>query len=233
MNGDKTLALTNETQHPSHLWTHTGIKLQAVWWSEMAWMHPHCPEGWKDDFNLNHHMQAVSKSSFGNKTILCDRNVPVNERLRYLDAVVSLVVALGSGHRTVHQKVHQLDVACRKFLRAVVRSLLDFDWSRLWHEILHDCNGKVESSRACTPKQWRAQVGTGVKKKKIILICTRNFRSTPAKVDEVVQMRFPQLLVFSSVHPMSKIFVSTVWSQFMIPTVWRTSGIAGTRRRPS
>ncbi len=84
---------------------------------------------------------------------------------------------------------------------------------------------RVESSWACTPKQWRAQVGTGVKKRWII-ICTRNFRSTPAEVDEVVQMRFPQLLVFSSVHSISKIFVSTIWSQFMIPTVWRTSGIA-------
>ena len=71
------------------------------------------------------------------------------------------------------------------------------------------------------------------REKKWILICTRNFRSTPAKVDEIAQMRFPQLLVFSSVHPISKIFVSTIWSQFMIPTVWRTSGIAGTRRRPS
>ena len=42
------------------------------------------------------------------------------------------------------------------------------------------------------------------------MICTRKFRSTPAEVDEVVQMRIPQVLVFSSVHPVSKILVSTV-----------------------
>ena len=34
--------------------------------------------------------------------------------------------------------------------------------------------------------------------------------SKPAEVDEVVQMRFPPWLVFSSVHPISKIFVSTL-----------------------
>ena len=42
------------------------------------------------------------------------------------------------------------------------------------------------------------------------MICTRKFRSTPAEVDEVVQMRIPQVLVFSSVHPVSKIPASTV-----------------------
>ena len=44
----------------------------------------------------------------------------------------------GYGHRTVHQKgLHQLDVASRKFLRAVVRPLSNIDWSRPWHKIHH------------------------------------------------------------------------------------------------
>ena len=52
----------------------------------------------------------------------------------------------GCGHRTVHQKdLHQLDVACRKFLRAVVGPPSNIDWSRPWHEILHDWNGKAQS----------------------------------------------------------------------------------------
>ena len=33
LNGDKTVVLTNEAQPPSHLWTHTGIKLQVKNWS--------------------------------------------------------------------------------------------------------------------------------------------------------------------------------------------------------
>ena len=89
--------------------------------------------------DLNHHLQAASKAFFANKTILCDRNVHVKDRLRYFDAVVSPVALFGSGHRTVHQKdLHQLDAACRKFLRAVVGPPSNLDWSRPWHEILHD-----------------------------------------------------------------------------------------------
>ena len=37
-----------------------------------------------------------------------------------------------------------------------------------------------------------------------------SLHSKPAEVDEVVDMRFPPLLVCSSVHPMSKIFVTTI-----------------------
>ena len=69
--------------------------------------------------DLNHHLQAASKAFFANKTLLYDRNVHVKDRLRYFDKVVSPVALFGSGHRTVHQKdLHQLDAACRKFLRA-------------------------------------------------------------------------------------------------------------------
>ena len=57
--------------------------------------------------------------------------------------------------------------------------------------------------------------------------------SEPAEVDEVAQMRFPPVLVFSSIHPISKIFVATISNQFFFPTVCRTSGIARPRRSPS
>ena len=91
-------------------------------------------------------MQAASKAFFANRNMLCDQNVPVKDRLRYFDAVVSPVALFGCGHRTVHQKdLHQLDVARRKFLRAVVGPPSNIDWSCLWHEILRDWNGKVQS----------------------------------------------------------------------------------------
>ena len=57
--------------------------------------------------------------------------------------------------------------------------------------------------------------------------------SEPAEVDEVAQMRFPAVLVFSSIHPISKIFVATISNQLFFPTVCRTSGIARPRRSPS
>ena len=93
-----------------------------------------------------------------------------------------------------------------------------------------------EPNRACTPKIMRSQLGTGVQKNEMWkdnITCTKNFRSQLAKVREVVQMRLPPLLVFSSVRPMSKISVSTIWGEFLIPTVWRTSGTAWPRRSPS
>ena len=77
--------------------------------------------------------------------MLCDQKVPVKGRLRYFDAVVSAVALFGCGHRTVYQKdLHQLEVACRKFPRAVVGPPSNIDWSCPWHEILHDWNGKVQ-----------------------------------------------------------------------------------------
>ena len=66
------------------------------------------------------------------------------------------VAVFGSGHRAVHQKgLHQLDVACRKCLRAVVAPPSNIDWSRPWHEILHASNCKVKlffSSRTFFPR---------------------------------------------------------------------------------
>ena len=60
-----------------------------------------------------------------------------------------------------------------------------------------------------------------------------SLHSKPAEVDEVVQIGFPPVLVFSRIHPVSKIFVSTISNQFFSPTVCRTSGIARPRKSPS
>ena len=99
----------------------------------MAWMHPRCREGWKDDVGPH--------PPLANTNTLCDQN-----GLMYFDAVVNPVALFGCAHRTVHQKdLHQLDVACHKFVRAVVGPPSNIDWSRPWHEILHDWNGKVQS----------------------------------------------------------------------------------------
>ena len=149
LNGDKTVVLTNEAQPPSHLWTRTGIKLQVKNGSGgHKWLGCILGVGkaGRTTLDINHPLQAASKAFFANKTILCDRTVPVKARLRYFDAVVSPVAVFGSGHRTIHQKdLHHLDVACRKFLRAVVGPPSNLDLSRPWHEILHEWNGKVQS----------------------------------------------------------------------------------------
>ena len=149
LNGDKTVVLTNEAQPPSHLWTPTGVKLQVKNGSGgHKWLGCILGVGkaGRTSLDINHHLQAASKAFFANKGILCDRTVPVKHRLKYLDAVVIPVAVFGSGHRTIHQKdLHQLDVACRKFLRALVGPPSNLDWSRPWHEILHEWTGKVQS----------------------------------------------------------------------------------------
>ena len=93
---------------------------------------------------------------------------------RFADDILFFhVLRFGCGHRTVHQNgLHQLDVACRKFLRAVVRPPSNIDWSRPWHEILPEWNGRftllevvrcmeasllifnVESNRVTSSAQW-------------------------------------------------------------------------------
>ena len=73
--------------------------------------------------------------------------VPVKNRLRHFDAVVGPVALFGCGHRTVHQNgLHQLDVAHRKFLRAVVGPLSNLDWSRPWHVMI--------GMETCNQSEW-------------------------------------------------------------------------------
>ena len=72
---------------------------------------------------------------------------------------------------------------------------------------------KVDSSLYAT--KWRAPLGTGVKKKKFEQVAKTfkkfSLHSQLAEVDEVSsQMRFQPMLVFSSVHPIFKIFVSRI-----------------------
>ena len=133
LNGEKTVVLTNEAQPPSHLWTQTGIKLQVKNRSGgHKWLGCILGVGkaGRTTLELTYHLQAASRAFFANRNILCDQNVPVKDRLRYFDAVVSPVALFGCGHRTVHQKdLHQLDV---------VGPPSHIDWSRPWHEILHD-----------------------------------------------------------------------------------------------
>ena len=150
LNSNKTVVLINEAENPSHLWTHTSIKLQVENGSGgHTWLG--CIRGvgeaGRTSLDINHHIQAASKAFFANKTTLCDRSVPVKGQLKYGDAVVSPVAVFGSAHRTIHQKdLHQFDVACRKFLRAVVWPPSNLDWSRPWHEILHEWNGTVHEA---------------------------------------------------------------------------------------
>ena len=65
-------------------------------------------------------------------------------RLRYFDTIITPVACFAAGHRTILKKdLNKIDVTFRKLLRSVVGPPAATDWSRPWHEILHDWNARV------------------------------------------------------------------------------------------
>ena len=80
---------------------------------------------------------ANGKGVHANKQILEDRGVPISQRLRYFDAVVSSVACFAAGHRALYKEhIQSLDLHFRKFCRSIVGPPPDIDWTRVWHEIL-------------------------------------------------------------------------------------------------
>ena len=119
--------------------------------------------------DLQYHRQQAAKVYHANKWILEGRRVPISQRLRYFDSVVSSVACFVGGHRTIYQEhLHTLDIlfffltpfcrdrvsrSCftgqlpdihfRKFCRPIVGPPPYIDWILAWHEILHTWNERA------------------------------------------------------------------------------------------
>ena len=76
------------------------------------------------------------------------------------------VACFAAGHRTIcKQDLAALDVAHPKLLRRVVGPPVGMDWSRPWHEIVHDWNVRVSIfvgqaafkpwSQTCLERYWK------------------------------------------------------------------------------
>ena len=76
-----------------------------------------------------------------------------------------LVTVFAAGHRTLYKTdLRNFDVVFRKLLRSVVGPPAGMDWTRPWHEILHDWNGRVNEfaalhgiklwSQRCVQQHW-------------------------------------------------------------------------------
>ena len=87
-------------------------------------------------------------------------------RSRFFDILITPVAMSGCGHRTVYQSDFcRMDVLFRKLLRMVVGTEGNLDWSRPWHEILHEWNMKVQTiesehqlklcSHRCLESYWK------------------------------------------------------------------------------
>ena len=120
----------------------------------------------RGSLDLQHHLQAASRAFFAHKQILCDQRVRVKDRLRCFVIVIIPVAMSGCGHRTVYQSdLCRMDVLFRKLLRMVVGAPGNLDWSRPWHEILHEWNMKAQTivsehqvklwSHRCIESYWK------------------------------------------------------------------------------
>jgi len=76
-----------------------------------------------------------------------------------LDILIRLslqLVCFAAGHRAIFKNdLNNVDVVFRKLLRSVVGPPAATDWSRPWHEILHDWNARVAQFVQVYPvKRW-------------------------------------------------------------------------------
>ena len=119
LNAGKTVILTNQIQLPSTITTDHGIILRvlpcnvAQNWSGCM-LTAYGSE--QKSLDLQFHLQQAAKAYHANKWILEHRRVPISQRLRYFDAVVSSVACFAGGHRTIyHEYLPTLDIHFRKF----------------------------------------------------------------------------------------------------------------------
>jgi len=142
LNVAKTVALTTQAQPPDFLNTPEGRTIKRV-----------CSHRWlgcilnfqSREEALSHHLLAANKAFHANKWLLKDKHVSLVQRLDYFNKVITPVACFAAGRRVVYQSdLQKLDVAYRKLIRQVCGPPGNIDWSRPWHEVLHDWNEKVE-----------------------------------------------------------------------------------------
>ena len=77
------------------------------------------------------------------------KNVAIGKRPRYFDLVISPVAVFAAGHRTLYKTdLRNFDVLFRKLIRSAFGPPAGMDWTRPWHEILHDWNGRINEFAA-------------------------------------------------------------------------------------
>ena len=169
LNTSKTKILTTQAQPGSSLETSGGVTVEVLdsrcahkWLGCMLQAAP----GGNPSADLQHHLQAASRAFHANHSSLTNHQVSVKDRLTFFHAVVTPVACFAAGHRKIFkQELAALDVAHRKLLRRVVGPPAGMDWSRPWHEILHDWNVRVSIfvgqaglkpwSHTCLEQHWK------------------------------------------------------------------------------
>ena len=90
------------------------------------------------DANMDLHVSSASRACWANKWFLRDEHLPATLRIRYFEAVLTLVACFGAGHRKIHHHhLHQFDCEWRRLLRTLLCPPRCVDWSLPRHEIPH------------------------------------------------------------------------------------------------
>ena len=86
---------------------------------------------WQSHFlDLAHHLQAASKSFYGNRPYLVNRNIGLQDRLKYFNTVVTPVAVFGAANRKVYkQDPPKMDIVFRRLLPSTIGPLGDLDWT--------------------------------------------------------------------------------------------------------
>ena len=145
LNLKKTKILTTQVQPPQQLQTRGGVTVDVLdHASSHKWLGCLLHTGGCHDADIDFHLQAALRAFNANLWILIDRHVSFATRLRYFDTIITPVACFAAGHRTILKKdLNKIDVTFRKLLRSVVGPPAATDWSRPWHEIMHDWNARV------------------------------------------------------------------------------------------
>ena len=140
-NADKTVIFTSQSQPPSTITIDHGITLRVLPGNvAQKWLGCMLTAFGSEQKNLDlqFHLQQAAKAYQANKWILEDRTVPISQRLRYFDVVVSSVACFASRHRTIYKEhIQTLALHLGKFCRSIVGPPPHIDWTLEWHEVLH------------------------------------------------------------------------------------------------
>jgi len=148
LNQSKTAALTNVTHAPATIITPSGVQVKVLPRAEgHKWLG--CilcgADRRRHKLDVEFHIQAAGRAFYGNRLILCNRNVSIVARLRYFASIVSSVACFAAGHRTPHHAdIDRLNVSFRALARQVVGPPPNVDLTRPWHEILHDWHARLD-----------------------------------------------------------------------------------------
>ena len=108
LNVRKTKVLTTQSQSPTEVPLRNGQAIEVIdrgsthkWLGCML-----CTASTGNhSLDLAHHLHAASKAFFANRPYLVNRNVAMQDRFRYFNAMVTPVACFGAAHRKVYKQV--------------------------------------------------------------------------------------------------------------------------------